>query len=53
VAVSNTVIGVAMLLGGVVGVIADFYSVPIVILLLSIAALLASFYIWRLPDVSG
>lgn len=53
VAVSNTVIGVAMLGGGIIGVLADVFSVQVVILLLSVIALLASIYIWRLPDVSG
>jgi len=53
VAVSNTVIGVAMLLGGVVGVIADIFNVQTVILLLSLIALAASVYIKRLHDVSG
>ena len=53
VAVSNTVIGVAMLFGGVVGVIADVFNVQFVILLLSIVAVIASIYIKRLPDVSG
>lgn len=53
VAVSNTVIGVAMLGGGIIGVLADVFSVQTVILILSVIALLASVYIWRLPDVSG
>lgn len=53
VAVSNTVIGVAMLLGGVIGIIADVFNVQTVILLLSMIALIASTYIRRLADVSG
>jgi MFS family permease len=53
VAVSNTVIGIAMLLGGVVGVIADVFNVQTVILLLSLIAFAASVYIKKLPDVSG
>lgn len=53
VAVSNTIIGIAMLFGGIVGVIADIYSVQTVILLLSVIALVASVYIRRLPEVSG
>lgn len=53
VAVSNTVIGVAMLLGGVIGIVAEIFDVQTVILLLSIIALATSVYIWRLPDVSG
>ena len=53
VAVSNTVIAIAMLLGGIIGVIADIFNVQTVILLLSVIALAASVYIRRLPDVSG
>ena len=53
VAVSNTIIGVAMLFGGAVGVVADVFNAQTVILLLSVIALLASVYIKRLPDVSG
>lgn len=53
VAVSNTVIGIAMLLGGIVGVIADMFDIQTVILLLSIVALMASVYTRQLQDVSG
>lgn len=53
VAVSNTVIGVAMLFGGLIGVIADLFDAQTVILILSLIALTASVYIKRLPDVSG
>ena len=53
VAVSNTVIGVAMLMGGVVGVLADIYSIQIVILILSLIAVLSSFYILTIKNVSG
>ena len=53
VAVSNTVIGIAMLLGGIIGIIADLLNVQAVILLLSLIALVASLYIRQLPDVSG
>jgi hypothetical protein len=53
VAVSNTVIGVAMLAGGIIGVIADVFDVQTVILILSVIALASSGYIRRLPDVSG
>ena len=53
VAVSNTVIGVAMLLGGIIGIIADVFDVQTVILILSVIALVASAYISRLADVSG
>ncbi len=53
VAVSNTVIGVVMLLAGSIGVLADLYSVETVIFLLSDLALLSSIYIARLRNVSG
>jgi predicted MFS family arabinose efflux permease len=53
VAVSNTVVGIAMLFGGIIGVIADMFDVQTVILILSVIALVASVYIRRLPDVSG
>lgn len=53
VAVSNTVIGIAMLLGGIVGVIADMFDIQTVILLLSIVTLMASVYTRQLQDVSG
>lgn len=53
VAVSNTIIGIAMLFGGIIGVIADMFNVQSVILILSVIALVASIYIRRLPDVSG
>lgn len=53
VAVSNTVIGIAMLFGGIIGVIADMFNVQTVILILSVIALAAGVYIRRLPDVSG
>ena len=53
VAVSNTIIGVAMLFGGFIGVVADLYNAQTVILLLSIIALISSIYIKQLPDVSG
>ncbi|MGD8569085.1 MAG: MFS transporter [Gammaproteobacteria bacterium] len=53
VAVSNTIIGIAMLPAGVVGVIADILDVQSVILLLSTIAWVAGIYIMRLRDVSG
>jgi MFS family permease len=52
VAVSNTVIGVVMLFGGLVGIIADLYDVATVILILGIGALLAAGYALGLRDVS-
>lgn len=53
VAVSNTVIGIAMLFGGLIGVIADLLNVQAVILLLSMIALVAGLYTRRLDNVSG
>ncbi len=52
VAVSNTVIGVLMLAGGLVGVIGDLYGPASVILVLSIVSLMAALFIRKLPDVS-
>lgn len=52
VAVSNTVIGVVMLLGGLIGVIADLYDSATVILLLGIGAFLAAWYALSLREVS-
>ena len=53
VAVSNTVIGIAMLLAGSIGIIADIFNVQTAILILSLIALATAIYIRRLPDVSG
>jgi len=53
VAVSNTVVGIAMLLGGMVGVLADMIDVQAVILILSLIALAAGGYIFSLKDISG
>lgn len=52
VAVSNTVIGLLMLLGGLVGLAADAFGAPVVVLLLSLVSLLAGLYAARLPEVS-
>lgn len=52
VALSNTLIGLAMLAGGVIGVLADLLSVQVVILILSLLSLLAAWWSWRLPEVS-
>jgi MFS family permease len=52
VAVSNTVIGVVMLLGGLIGIIADLYDSATVILLLGIGAFLAAWYALALREVS-
>ncbi len=53
VAISNTVIGAAMLAGGAVGVLADLLQSAAVIAILGLVALFAAFYIARLPEVSG
>lgn len=53
VAVSNTVIGLAMLLAGSVGLIADAFGTLYAILSLSLFALIAAVYAMRMPDVSG
>ena len=52
VAVSNTVIGLLMLAGGLVGVLGDLFGPASVILILSVVSLLASLFIKKLPDVS-
>jgi hypothetical protein len=53
VAVSNTVIGVAMLAGGAIGVLADLFQPSAVIALLGGISLFAALYIARMPEVSG
>lgn len=53
VAVSNTVIGVMMLAGGLIGVVADLVGTGEVLGLLGILSLLAALFIARLRDVSG
>lgn len=52
VAISNTVIGVFMLLGGLIGIVADLLDVHYVILLLGLLCSGAALYCWRLPEVS-
>jgi hypothetical protein len=52
VAVSNTVIGVLMLVGGLIGLIGDWLGAPATVLLLGLLSLLAALYIQRLPEVS-
>lgn len=52
VAVSNTVIGAAMLAGGLVGVLADRVGPAGVVLLLGLLSVAAAAYTWRLPEVS-
>lgn len=53
VAVSNTVIGLAMLVAGVVGVLGDLWGTMSVIGVLSAVALLAAFRVCRLDDVQS
>jgi MFS family permease len=53
VAVSNTVIGVAMLFGGAIGLLGDVLRTSSVIAVLGAASLLAAFYIVRMEEVSG
>ena len=53
VAVSNTLIGIIMLAGGAVGLLADIFSVTTVIGVLGIVSLLGTGYILRIRDVSG
>ena len=53
VAVSNTVIGVAMLLGGVIGLLAELYDTAAVIGLLGVGTLAAAGYALGLREVSA
>ncbi len=52
VALSNTLIGIAMLAGGVIGVLADVISVQAVILVLALLSLVAALWAWKLPEVT-
>lgn len=52
VAVSNTVIGIAMLAGGLIGLLGDLYGIAFVILVLGIASLAAGLTALRLREVS-
>lgn len=52
VAVSNTVIGVAMLLGGLVGLLGDIFDVATVILVLGVLSLGAAVFALSLREVS-
>ena len=53
VAVSNSVIGVMMLLGGLIGLLGDWLGVVAVIGLLGVWSLLAAVGALRLPEVSA
>lgn len=52
VAVSNTVIGIMMLLGGLLGLIGDWLGADVTLLLLGVLSVLAAVYISQLQDVS-
>jgi len=52
VAVSNSVIGVILLVLGGIGASAQVFSVPIVIFVLSVMCLAGAVMSWRLPDVT-
>lgn len=52
-AVSNTLIGLAMIIGGLFGVLADILNTISVIGLLGLVALLSAFYIYGIEEVSG
>ncbi|WP_024852201.1 MFS transporter [Hydrogenovibrio kuenenii] len=52
VALSNTLIGIFMLLAGTIGLLADIWSIQSVILLLSLIAIASAVWTWRLPEVS-
>ena len=52
VAVSNTLIGVLMLVGGLIGVLGDWLGAAAILLLLGVLSLLAAVYIRGLPEVS-
>lgn len=51
VAVSNTLIGVFLLVGAVFGLLADLVGAPAVVLLLGLIALSGAVSAWRLPEV--
>ena len=52
VAVSNTVIGVLMLAGGLFGLVGEWLGAAATVLLLGVMSLVAAIYISRLPQVS-
>lgn len=54
VAISNTLIGVAMLFGAAIGIIADVLDIHYLILFLGLLGLAAAVYAWawQLPEVS-
>ena len=52
VAVSNSVVGILMLVGGLIGLIADWLGPAATVLILGLLSLLAAAYVHNLPDVS-
>lgn len=52
VAVSNTLIGVLMLIGGLIGLLSDWLGAPATVLILGVFSLVAAVYCHRLPEVS-
>ncbi|MFW1676533.1 MFS transporter [Pontibacter sp. JAM-7] len=52
VAVSNTAIGLLMLVGGLIGLIGDWLGPAYIVLSLGLSSLLAAFYIHGLPEVA-
>lgn len=52
VAVSNTLIGVLMLAGGLIGLIGDWLGAAAIVLVLGLLSLIAAFYAWTLDEVS-
>ena len=52
VAVSNTVVGLAMLAAGLVGILGDLFGAEAVVLLLGLFSFIAAAYARRLPEVS-
>ena len=52
VAVSNSVVGILMLVGGLIGLIADWLGSAATVLILGLLSLLAAAYVHSLPDVS-
>ena len=53
VALSNTVIGIAMLGAGFIGLIGHWLDLTWLILLLALTSLIAALYARQLPEVSG
>ena len=52
VAVSNTIIGIMMLFGGLIGLLGEWFGAPATLLFLGLLSLLAAAYIARLTEVS-